>query len=141
MEPLVKSGGSFLVFLDNLSTTPIAAMTTKIDRRLCGPSISEASRMPRDDPSRRRPNASPSMPPILPQVAEARARGVHVWCPRCGHQATLLLEPLIARVGAGALFPDVRRRLRRSRCGARPVDAAPNYLSVIGLSARHGSPN
>lgn len=41
------------------------------------------------------------------------------------------------RGGLGALIPEVRRRLRCSECGARSMNAAPDYPSVMGPVAGH----
>ena len=71
-------------------------------------------------------------------LGELAARGVAVfcWCNRCGHNAKLATETLIARLGPAFPVPDAGARLRCSSCQGKDVATRPAWPS-LGQVTRH----
>jgi hypothetical protein len=72
-------------------------------------------------------------------LSDLAAQGVAVfcWCNRCGHNAELATETLIARLGPDFPVPDAGARLRCTACGGKDVATRPAWPS-LGQVARHG---
>ena len=63
--------------------------------------------------------------------------GVFCWCNRCGHNATLATERLLAELGPAFPVPELGARLRCSGCGSKDVATRPAWRSS-GPVADHG---
>ncbi len=63
----------------------------------------------------------------LGRWAEAGAHRVQFWCvsPGCGQMTAVRIDELIKRVGADASFPDLARKARCRKCGARGCHVQP----------------
>ena len=62
--------------------------------------------------------------------------GVFCWCNRCGHNAIVAIERLVAELGPAFAVPDVGARTRCSGCGSKDVATRPAWPSV-GQVTRH----
>ncbi len=71
-------------------------------------------------------------------LGELDAQGVAVfcWCNRCGHNAVLATQPLIAALGPDYPVPDAGARLRCSSCSSKDVATRPDWPS-LGQVTRH----
>ncbi len=74
-------------------------------------------------------------PAALGTLAEAQL-GVFCWCNRCGHNAELGIEALVAELGPDFPVPEVGARTRCSGCGSKDVATRPAWPSM-GPVARH----
>ena len=54
--------------------------------------------------------------------------GVFLWCQDCHHNAVLLLEPLMAHLGADQPVPTIKGRC--SRCHSRNVEVRPDWSAA-----------
>jgi hypothetical protein len=54
---------------------------------------------------------------------------VFCWCNRCGHNAVVPLQTLIARLGPACRVPEIGLHMRCAGCGAKDVAARPNWPS------------
>ena len=72
-------------------------------------------------------------------LGELDAQGIAVfcWCNRCGHNAVLAIQPLIAALGPDYPVPEAGARLRCSSCGSKDVATRPDWPS-LGQVTRHG---
>ncbi len=62
--------------------------------------------------------------------------GVFCWCNRCGHNAVVPIESLIARLGPQTPVPEVGARLRCSGCASKDIATRPAWPG-LGQVARH----
>jgi hypothetical protein len=62
---------------------------------------------------------------------------VFCWCNRCGHNAVLQVERLVAELGPGFPVPEVGARLRCSGCGTKDIATRPAWPG-LGQVTRHG---
>ncbi len=71
-------------------------------------------------------------------LADLAGQGVAVfcWCNRCGHNAELATETLIARLGSDFPVPEAGTRLRCSACQGKDVATRPAWPS-LGQVTRH----
>ena len=67
-----------------------------------------------------------SGPAVLGDAVRDRAR-LAVACEACGHQADLDPARLAGRVGYDCPVPDLRARMRCSRCGSRRIAVQVRY--------------
>ena len=74
-------------------------------------------------------------PASLGAIADS-GLGVFCWCNRCGHNAVLAIEVLIAELGAEFPVPEVGARTRCTGCGSKDVATRPAWPSM-GPVARH----
>jgi Zn finger protein HypA/HybF involved in hydrogenase expression len=65
-------------------------------------------------------------PPTLTDLAAAPGELI-ASCQNCHHNATLPVDPVLARYGPTTPFPEVKARFRCSACGSRQVDVRPNW--------------
>ena len=72
-------------------------------------------------------------------LGEIASNGIDVfcWCNRCGHNAVLRAERLVAELGPGFPVPEVGARLRCSGCGAKDIATRPAWPG-LGQVTRHG---
>ena len=72
------------------------------------------------------------------RIGDLMAQGVDVfcWCNRCGHNATVGCEKLVAELGPAYPVPEIGARLRCSGCGSKDIATRPNWRS-LGQVARH----
>ena len=72
-------------------------------------------------------------------LGELMAAGVQVfcWCNRCGHNAVLESERLVAELGPDFPVPEVGARLRCSGCASKDIATRPAWPG-LGQVARHG---
>jgi hypothetical protein len=72
-------------------------------------------------------------------LAELRDAKVDVfcWCNRCGHNAVLAADRLLAELGPGFPVPELGGRMRCTGCGSKDVATRPAWPS-LGPVARHG---
>ena len=61
---------------------------------------------------------------------------VFCWCNRCGHNADLPLEILLAKAGPATPVPEIGAMLRCSSCGSKDVATRPAWPS-LGRVTRH----
>ncbi len=62
--------------------------------------------------------------------------GVFCWCNRCGHNAVVPIETLIARLGPATPVPEVGAQLRCSGCAGKDIATRPAWPG-LGQVARH----
>jgi hypothetical protein len=62
--------------------------------------------------------------------------GIFCWCNRCGHNAIMPANVLIAQLGPDFPVPDVGAHLRCSGCGSKDIAARPAWPS-LGQVTRH----
>ncbi|MEQ8604571.1 MAG: hypothetical protein RIB45_14750 [Marivibrio sp.] len=55
---------------------------------------------------------------------------VFCWCNRCGHNAVLELEAMLARFGPAQEVPGLSAHLRCGGCGSKDVATRPNWPSL-----------
>jgi hypothetical protein len=67
-----------------------------------------------------------TLPPTLADLAAALGELI-ASCQNCHHNATLPVDPVLARYGPTTPFPEVKDRFRCSACGSRQVDVRPNW--------------
>jgi hypothetical protein len=72
-------------------------------------------------------------------LGEIASNGIDVfcWCNRCGYNAVLHAERLVAELGPGFPVPEVGARLRCSGCGAKDIATRPAWPG-LGQVTRHG---
>ena len=63
--------------------------------------------------------------------------GVFCWCNRCGHNAVVEIELLVAQLGPDYPVPEVGARLRCSGCGSKDIATRPAWPG-LGQVTRHG---
>ncbi len=55
---------------------------------------------------------------------------IFCWCNRCGHNAVLALEAMLARFGPNQDVPGLGAHLRCGGCGSKDVATRPNWPSL-----------
>ena len=65
-------------------------------------------------------------------------RPLWIFCEACAHNVERNPAELARRVGYDCPVPELKHRLRCSRCGSRRVDVRVRYASP-GVVTRHGS--
>ena len=71
----------------------------------------------------------------LGELAEAGLK-VFCWCNRCGHNAEVPIETLVAQLGPAFPVPEVGARMRCSGCGSKDIATRPAWPG-LGQVARH----
>jgi len=66
----------------------------------------------------------------------AQSLGIFCWCNRCGRNAILDCDPLVAALGRDFPVPEVGARLRCSDCGAKDIATRPAWPG-LGQVAHH----
>lgn len=61
---------------------------------------------------------------------------IFCWCNRCGHNAVMPREVLLAQLGPDMPVPAIGARLRCSGCGSKDVATRPDWPS-LGQVAHH----
>jgi len=64
---------------------------------------------------------------------------IFCWCNRCGHNAVVGLEGLLARFGPQQDVPGLGAHMRCGGCGSRDVATRPNWPS-LGQVTNHAPP-
>ena len=74
-----------------------------------------------------------------PTLGDLAQQVTHIicFCNRCPHTGRVPLEVMVGRWGPGALFIDVRPRLRCSGCGSLDTWSRPDWQG-LGVVTRHG---
>lgn len=66
----------------------------------------------------------------------AHGADIFCWCNRCGHNAVLALEMMLARFGPHQDVPGLGVHLRCRGCGSKDVATRPNW-PPLGQGTRH----
>ena len=74
----------------------------------------------------RRPAPMREPPPVLSDLL-AQGLGIFCWCNRCGHNAEVPVQALIARLGPTLPVPALARHMRCAGCGGRDISARPAW--------------
>jgi hypothetical protein len=65
---------------------------------------------------------------------------IFCWCNRCGHNAVVPVELLVAQLGPHLPVPDVGAHMRCSGCGGKEVAARPAWPSLGQVARHHQTP-